>query len=97
MRYLNCAVIAASLPMPGLTSAQPQPDYSGAWQQVNARCVPKPKNKHASYRSVIEQNPAALHLLITTNKGQLNLQKMSLKGILLPLTFPKSNKAKGRS
>jgi hypothetical protein len=89
--------MAASLLMPGVSPAQPQADYSGAWQQVNARCVPKPKNKHASYRSVIEQNPAALHLLITTNKGQLHLQKMSLKAILLPLTFSKSNKAKGRS
>jgi hypothetical protein len=73
MRYLNCTVIGVSLLTPGLTPAQPQPDYSGAWQQVNARCIPKPKNKHASYRLVIEQNAAALHLLIMTNKGQLNL------------------------
>src|SRR5260370_2116954 len=78
MRYLNytathCLIwtccFTPCLPL----SAETRPDYSGVWRQINDRCVPKPKDKHASYRLVIEQNGAMLRLGITTNKGSLHL------------------------
>jgi hypothetical protein len=58
---------------PLCSPAQAQPNYSGTWRQVNERCVPPPKNKQSFYRMVVQQDAAALHLRITTNKGQLTL------------------------
>ncbi len=54
--------------------AQVRPNYSGLWQQVNDRCVPKPKNSRAFYRLVIQQRDPILYLAITTGKGHLNLR-----------------------
>ena len=76
MRVLNCAAFAASFSLflnPGFTRAQTRADYSGVWQQVNGRCIPKPKNKHVSYRLEVEQKDSSLRLRITTDKGHLNL------------------------
>jgi hypothetical protein len=66
-----------------LVHAETRPDFSGVWQQMNDRCVPKPKDKHASYRLVIDQNGSALRLGITTNKGSLHLDYVVAGGELV--------------
>jgi hypothetical protein len=75
MRHLHRALLPAFLLLlhRPCVPAQQQPDYSGTWQQVNERCVPRPKNKQAFYRMVVEQSSTSLHLRITTNKGKLAL------------------------
>ena len=52
--------------------AQSHPDFSGTWQQANARCDPQPKNKAYSYRAVIHQQGTALNVDISVSGAREN-------------------------